>query len=202
MGNPSRVRSSSIEDAPVGSIAPVTHGVKDFRGTSAADSRRKFHRGNLIGTGLPGAQAECALCGGTLPEDLLVAAHIKPRSQCSEAERLDIPSIAMTACLLGCDALYEHGYITVSAAGTIQAGKRSGPPTLGNLIGRPVASHVDNRIEYFAWHRSSHQEPPSRTVPALSCWPTSSFAVDVKKHLGNDAMVDEVRLFPSRPETA
>lgn len=46
------------------------------------------------------------------PRRLLVAAHIKPRSQCSDTERIDFDNIGMLACLLGYESLYEHGYIT------------------------------------------------------------------------------------------
>jgi hypothetical protein len=48
------------------------------------------------------------------PVDLLVAAHIKRRSLCSETERRDLHNVAMLACKFGCDALFEEGYWLVS----------------------------------------------------------------------------------------
>ncbi|GLY32501.1 hypothetical protein [Kineosporia sp. NBRC 101731] len=120
---------------------------------------QSFLRGALgIGTGRPGAQAQCALCGRLLPEDLLVAAHIKPRARCTESERLDIPNIAMPACLLGCDALYERGYITVDGEGTVRRGRTAEPHLLAQdqLIGRKLTINNATRAEYFAWHHAQH----------------------------------------------
>ena len=54
----------------------------------------------------------CFLCGEDLPVELLVAAHIKPRSKCSDAERKDWANV-VRMCLLGCDALFERGHVTV-----------------------------------------------------------------------------------------
>lgn len=48
-----------------------------------------------IGTGSESLLHPCGLCGREVPENLVVAAHIKPRSECSEDERLDIPTIAI-----------------------------------------------------------------------------------------------------------
>lgn len=64
-------------------------------------------------------QGRCGLCGNSLPSDLLTAAHIKPRSACSAAERVDAPWIVMPACLIGCDALFELGYLGVGDLGAL-----------------------------------------------------------------------------------
>jgi hypothetical protein len=66
--------------------------------------------------------ADCAICGEERPAKLLVAAHIKPRSECSEEERKDFRSIAMLACSLGCDALFGWGYIFVNHHGKVERG--------------------------------------------------------------------------------
>lgn len=65
-------------------------------------------------------QGTCDLCGRELPAALLVAAHIVPRSQLTDKERRDFETIAMLACTLGCDALFEHGYIAVDASGVVR----------------------------------------------------------------------------------
>ena len=55
--------------------------------------------------------ADCALCGHQYPLRFLVAAHIKKRSICTDAERRDLRNVAMLVCTFGCDALYEAGWI-------------------------------------------------------------------------------------------
>ena len=53
-----------------------------------------------------------------LPAELLVAAHIKPRNLCTEIERLDA-HVATLMCVLGCDALFERGYLRVMDSGKL-----------------------------------------------------------------------------------
>ncbi|MFE5595894.1 hypothetical protein [Streptomyces sp. NPDC056549] len=69
---------------------------------------------------LKATTGECALCGRTLPGSFLIAAHIKKRAMCDDTEKRDLANISMLACTLGCDAVYEHGYVTVNDDGTIQ----------------------------------------------------------------------------------
>jgi len=54
----------------------------------------------------------CVICGAKLPVELLVAAHIKPRAKCSNAEKRDWANV-VPMCLLGCDALFERGRVAV-----------------------------------------------------------------------------------------
>lgn len=54
----------------------------------------------------------CALCGEEFHVSALITAHKKKRSNCTTAERLD-PHIVMPACALGCDFMYERGYVYV-----------------------------------------------------------------------------------------
>ncbi|MFI6540149.1 hypothetical protein ACIBHY_47350 [Nonomuraea sp. NPDC050547] len=108
---------------------------------------------------LPGTTGECALCGRTFERRLLVAAHIKKRAACSEQERRDLGNVAMLNCILGCDALYEHGYVTVAPGGEIRISSAA-------LNGPSISDHVDHHLKgrtttwwnkarekYFAWHR-------------------------------------------------
>ncbi|MFD6640167.1 hypothetical protein ACFWDN_30610 [Micromonospora chalcea] len=101
----------------------------------------------------------CALCGRELPPQFLVAAHIKKRSKCTDAEKLDYDNVAMFACVLGCDSLYEHGFITVRAGGIIEISPQV-------ALAPAVAAHCSTvltqrttdwwspqREPYFAWHR-------------------------------------------------
>lgn len=58
-------------------------------------------------------QEKCSICGEEFPVDLLVAAHIKRRADCTKEERLDIDNVVLPMCKMGCDDLYEKGYIFV-----------------------------------------------------------------------------------------
>ncbi|MFD7985473.1 hypothetical protein ACFV4M_19160 [Kitasatospora indigofera] len=109
---------------------------------------------------LPGASGECVLCGRTLPRTFLVAAHIKKRAVCTDEEKLDFDNVAMLACTFGCDALYEHGYVTVAEGGAIQVSHlASDLPDVGshihhNLVGRTVTWWTAAREPYYQWHRT------------------------------------------------
>ncbi|WP_375296021.1 HNH endonuclease [Saccharothrix sp.] len=106
----------------------------------------------LIGDAAVGT---CALCGRELPVNLLVAAHIKQRAECSDDERNDLRNVAMLACSLGCDRLFELGYVTVGPDGTILATPVEGAlaEQLATLAGRVSPAHHAASAGYFAWHR-------------------------------------------------
>lgn len=101
----------------------------------------------------------CAICGRELPSDLLVAAHIKKRSACTREEKLDLPNIVMPACRLGCDELYERGYLTVNQRGTVIAASVALPAAvvqiLESLEGRACSAHSEGSAKYFAEHQES-----------------------------------------------
>ena len=114
---------------------------------------QRFLRASL----LPGLTGECALCGRQFPVGFLVAAHIKKRSQCSHTERLSV-KIVMAACVFGCDALFEGGYVCVDTSGTIMISSLvSVTPTVQALLvemnGRTCPAFEPNRAPYFAWHQ-------------------------------------------------
>lgn len=71
----------------------------------------------------------------------LWAAHIKKRSLCADHERRQLSDIAMAACLFGCDALFEHGFITVSHDGII-IGASDTNGTVGRRIQDLHAGHA------------------------------------------------------------
>ncbi|MFE4174194.1 hypothetical protein ACFRR7_19450 [Streptomyces sp. NPDC056909] len=103
------------------------------------------------------ATTTCGFCGRTLPSRFIRAAHIKRRSQASRQERLNVSNI-IPACLIGCDELFEHGYIYVTTDGTIAAGPRSSATSdlkqiADTLAGRVVGDFGTHRAEFFRWHR-------------------------------------------------
>lgn len=101
----------------------------------------------------------CSLCGQKLPDEFLVAAHIKPRFACTEQERRDVRNVYILACLFGCDALFERGYLVVGDYGTIEAGRPGPEPVeerIKTLVGRKCLAYDERSRDYFSWHRQTH----------------------------------------------
>ncbi|MER6827455.1 hypothetical protein ABT352_15855 [Streptosporangium sp. NPDC000563] len=152
-----RFLTSHLTDGPASEPAAGA-----FQGTLSKSSlvEQRGEQATLRRLLLRGRGAACALCEAQLPERFLVAAHIKKRSHCTEEERRSLDNIAMLACTLGCDSLYEHGYIAVSEDGTIMLSKALDQyPALGEhvrqrLLGRKTQKWNIEREPYFAWHRT------------------------------------------------
>ncbi|MFF0729715.1 hypothetical protein [Streptomyces sp. NPDC004134] len=103
--------------------------------------------------------ASCDLCGRTLPVRFIRAAHIKRRSAATREERLQLANM-MRACLLGCDELFEHGYVHVTPDGHIAAGDKAKTTSdlldaAKNLEGRAVAGFEPVKGAFFGWHRNN-----------------------------------------------
>jgi hypothetical protein len=134
-------------------------GPSDRRELRAVRAEQRFLRNQQLQ--LRGSS--CSLCGHSFPEQLLVAAHIKPRSACSEKERMDTRNVSMLACLFGCDALFELGYVVVGESGVIEAGKPGASQVrdrVEGLVGRKCRAHDERSRGYFAWHRAVHFGQP------------------------------------------
>lgn len=134
---------------------PYLGGPSDKLALSAVRTEQRYLRNQQLQ--LRGSS--CSLCGHSYPDEFLVAAHIKPRSKCSERERMDTRNVSMLACLFGCDALFERGYLIVGADGTIGAGKTGLGRVrnyLDDLLGRICLAHDELSRDYFAWHRGYH----------------------------------------------
>ena len=117
--------------------------------------RRRREQGMLRAFLLGGrSSAECDICGHELPSSLLVAAHIKLRALSDDEHRKDFASIAMLACALGCDALFEAGYIVVDGRGVIIAGREANSDYLSSIVqhleGRRCKAHNERTASDFA----------------------------------------------------
>lgn len=102
---------------------------------------------------------QCAICGRSLPKNLLIAAHIKLRSESSESDRLNFDAAAMLACSLGCDALFERGYLTVDDGGLIRTTPTDDPEllhVLNQLGGSRCLAFSEATKANFEFHRQSH----------------------------------------------
>jgi hypothetical protein len=136
-----QLTSLQATDQPVSALA-----------RAEADILRKY----LFGSD---TTSECDLCGRKLPTHLIVAAHIKPRASCTEDQRKDL-NVVMRACKLGCDDLFERGYITVDDTGTICATTNldSSPSDLKqfvqSLVGSACKAFSTANIQYFEWRKN------------------------------------------------
>jgi hypothetical protein len=103
--------------------------------------------------------SNCACCNRELPISFLVTAHIKQRSKCTIAERTD-PNVVFPLCNLGCDDLFERGYLRVRN-GYFEANiKNPNTQQLNQLInqynGRICTFYNTNNQIYFEWHYNFH----------------------------------------------
>jgi len=107
-----------------------------------------------------GTYETCAMCGNIFPIDLLVAAHIKRRCACTLAERKDYKNIVMPMCRLGCDELYERGYVSCDNLGNIIfADNSQHTPSLRDFLkklnGRKFLNFRNETAPYFEWHHKN-----------------------------------------------
>lgn len=99
--------------------------------------------------------APCSLCGSTFPVRYLRAAHIKPRSHCSESERLDT-AVAMLVCVFGCDTAFEVRDLVVGPDGllSMEAVDPAVASKLQGLHGRRIDAFNKLSADYFGYHAS------------------------------------------------
>jgi len=147
--NPDELEVSSSKAAEVAEIEG------DLDGLTSAFSRieQGYLRESLFGSA---ARFSCALCGALLPRELLVAAHIKKRSVRSPSERRDAANIVMAACNVGCDVLFERGFISVDTTGRVVSAGKTGGSVLADrldaLNGRACSAFTAESGGYFLWH--------------------------------------------------
>lgn len=172
---PLRTMGFAVEDltrpheAPLGGDPRTYQGLAGLMGGTDVAVRRmgrreqRFLRGSLgIGLANPEAPSQCGMCGRLLPQSLLVAAHIKPRHLCSESERLDMPHVGWALCLLGCDALFERGFVSIDKHGRVQilrdptVWSEALASALDPIVGRTAPGWCLKRRTYFAAHVAHH----------------------------------------------
>lgn len=79
-----------------------------------------------------------------------------PEIECTEDERLDFENIVFGMCVLGCDALYERGLISVLENGEICISDADGSRTLKGILrgfrGKWCVAWKESTAHYFDWH--------------------------------------------------
>lgn len=101
-------------------------------------------------------RGNCVICNSQLPENMLVAAHIKRRAKCTDEEKLEFDTVATLMCKLGCDDLYEKGYIYVDDGKVVANPKVATTEKLDDVISSLVENKVSNweaSKKYYEWHR-------------------------------------------------
>lgn len=102
-------------------------------------------------------EVPCDLCQVVLPKRLVHTAHIKRRSRSSHQERQDLDNV-MFACVLGCDSLFEHGYVYIDTGGYIHASDQvrgEGLTAASQRLGVSCSAYSEKSADYFAWHREN-----------------------------------------------
>lgn len=126
---------------------------------------QSFLRQHLISQNL---MHSCAICGGDFPQSLLVTAHIKPRAECSDIEKRDLNNV-IPMCSLGCDALFELGWVYVEDGKVRVRQRYQSYERLNGLLtqldGRPTTAWRAGRIVYFKWHARRGARKSSYTGP-------------------------------------
>jgi len=135
----------ALAERPAGLDRPV----KASRRVEQAQLRKIHFRGKDT--------AICSICAKPLPVDLLVVGHIRKRHSCDDRQRLDLAN-TMPICLLGCDSLFEKGYLYVDATGTIRAsGENPAASPLDAAVravaGRSCPAWTADADRFFRWHR-------------------------------------------------
>jgi hypothetical protein len=128
-------RNISLGDSSIGSVSaanllPSSVDETDLDRDSTAKSRKEqsFLRAYLLSNLSTGS---CVICKHHFPFDMLVAAHLKKRAECTTEEKKDFGNVAALMCKTGCDDLYENGYISV------QGGRWSRPESGQLPLGCP-----------------------------------------------------------------
>lgn len=129
-------------------------GPLDREYTARGRLEQAYLRSQLFGGA---SKAKCALCGNWFPTELLIAAHIKPRSECTSSERRDAPHIVFPLCLLGCDSLYERGFASVDPKGYADVSARRDLTSnvlnhLKRIRGKKCPYWTKRSCAYFRWH--------------------------------------------------
>lgn len=102
------------------------------------------------------SKGECIICQKEFPFDLLIAAHLKMRSECTDLEKADIDNIAALMCKTGCDDFYEKGYISIKD-GKVVSNKRATTPAVNEVLEKLTGNSVKNwhaSSKYYDWHHN------------------------------------------------
>lgn len=126
----------------------------DVDSTSKSRKEQSFLRAFLANGH---SNLKCVLCNEEYPLEFLVAAHIKKRSECSNAEKLDFKNVAALMCKAGCDDLFEKGYVYILGGEIHKNSKRDTTDALDSIINKILGKKVpnwDGSKKYYTYHKT------------------------------------------------
>ena len=91
------------------------------------------------------SNSKCAICARSYPNSIMVAGHIKKRSLSSDIERRNLKNV-MPICKMGCDDLFERGYIYINKKGHI---KRNNEKEITSDLKHYLVSIIDKKSWFF-----------------------------------------------------
>jgi hypothetical protein len=113
---------------------------------------QSYLKRNLFGRKVIGT---CACCKKDYPISYLVTAHIKKRAFCDLKERKDL-KVVMPMCKMGCDDIYEKGYVSVFKGLFVDMKKSPNSKHLeeyiSSVIGNKCEYYDSDTEAYFEWH--------------------------------------------------
>lgn len=150
-----------INEVPQDEYSRITNILSELESTEEEiKSKRRieqaFLKSYLFGRNIFG---KCACCQKIFPVSFLVTAHIKKRAHCLDEERKDL-DIVMPMCKLGCDELFEKGYIYVEEGEfkilDILISTEHLRERLKEIDGKKCAYYSEKTKAYFEWHYRYH----------------------------------------------
>ena len=140
---------AALAEAIRGLDGPLEQPVTSWRRTEQNALRRVLLKGKSKGI--------CLFCCRQMDAELLVAAHIKRRSKCTDSEKRDVSNVVMLNCRFGCDELYGRGYIAVSDLKHTLTSKVLDDEVALEYIEERIQPDVEvkaGQTQYFEWHRT------------------------------------------------
>jgi len=142
-----------VPKSPLSYLPSITEELDlDINSVTKKRKEQSFLRAHLINGRAIG---NCVICKNDFPLDMLIAAHLKKRSKCSIEEKKDFDNVAALMCKVGCDDLYEKGYISIIDGRVIKNERCITTDILDTVISQLIDNKVTNWLgskKYYEWH--------------------------------------------------
>ncbi len=113
---------------------------KGYRTTTRLE--QKILRAHILGPKV----TKCSLCHKSLPNKIIAAGHIWERKKIKDEKTRKDPNIVMPVCKLGCDDLFENGFIKVNGNGSIEVNSKK---YFSKALKKYVKQYNNKKCLYF-----------------------------------------------------